>query len=346
MNIQSKNDRIAGVCFCLVLMAMGRADACPICLTFPTRTTADNVIASESIVFARESPDKPFAYRPLEVLKGAEISGDVDLFVNSSARRRLRANPAFRAVLVRRDIDTPWKSLGIADEEFQAVIRRILLFSSQWSEYDDRTYRHDFFLSLFGHKNHAISELAYLEIGRAPYSTIKRLGRTISHESIRPMLRRREYIQWRPLAILLLAQSAKEQDHQLIENAFHDCQRFSLTTNLSAWSTAYIELHKLGAVNAIEKIYLGDARRTEAEIRAVIAALSIHGQYGHIQLRENIARSYGTALQFHPSVAGVIAKDLAAWQKNDYRADILRIVAQSEIMFSTQDSVAIKRYLK
>lgn len=189
-------------------------------------------------------------------------------------------------------------------------------------------------------------ELAYLELGRAPYSAIKKFARSISRDDLRPMLTRREYIQWRSLAILMLSQNADEQDREFIESSFHGCQRFSLTTNLAAWATAYIELNGASAVEEIEEQYLGNANRTEAEVRAVITALSVHGHDGQVGLRHRIAYSYATALAVHPEVAGVIATDLTKWKKWQYRDRIAELVAKANLQFEASELKAIRQYLK
>ena len=98
-----------------------------------------------------------------------------------------------------------------------------------------------------------------------------------------------------------------------VESSFRSCQRFPRRTSLAAWATAYVKLHGPNAVDEIEATRLRDARRTEAEIRAVLTALSAHGRAGHVYLCDHVTKSYGIALQVHPRVAGPIAADLTQW---------------------------------
>ena len=109
------------------------AHACPVCLPMPQTTAADRLINSQIVVFAREDPHKPFSYRTVNVLKGNPATTGVDLFINSSTRRRLSANPTHVAVLCRTDENSPWISLGIADQVYQQVVRRILALSREWN---------------------------------------------------------------------------------------------------------------------------------------------------------------------------------------------------------------------
>lgn len=46
-----------------------------------------------------------------------------------------------------------------------------------------------------------------MELGRAPYSFVKRIARSASRQDFADMLEDRRYLEWRSLAILLLAQS-------------------------------------------------------------------------------------------------------------------------------------------
>ena len=280
----------------------------------PTKTVADHLIESETVVLARENVEKPFTYSVVKVLKGEPPTEPFGLFVDSATRRRLKFHPGEAVVLVRRDMGQNWQRLGIADEKYQNVVERILLFADRWTREGDVQHRLEFFLSLFGHKNRSIFELAYLELGRAPYEKIKQMAEFVSREELLPLLQRREYIEWRPLAILLLAQKADPRDRKLIEETFQSCQEFGATTNLAAWATAYIEIHGEQAIEEIEATYLRASERSAAEIRAVLMALSVHGQSARTQFRDRIVKSYGVALQFHPATAGSIAADLTQWE--------------------------------
>ena len=77
-----------------------------------------------------------------------------------------------------------------------------------WSGPNGSGKRCESFLTLVGHENCVLFELAYLELARAPYRKIERVGRNLSNQDLPSILQRREYIEWRPLAILMLSQSA------------------------------------------------------------------------------------------------------------------------------------------
>ena len=326
------------VVFGLSLVSASRlAEACPICNIYPQKTAADFLIESQYVVFAREDPQRPFSYKAIKILKGDPVTTDINLFVNSTARHLLRARENYVAVVYRTDENSAWRTLGIANENYQQVVRRILAFAPDWNGASGAEKRQEFFLSLFGHADRELFELAYLELGRAPYSTIKRVARLTPKEDLRPLFQQRQYFKWRPLAILMLAQDASEQDQRYIKDSFEDCSRFSLTTNLAAWATAYIELNQDKAIDRIEQEYLSNPSRTAEEIRAVVTALSIHGRQGHTQLRNRIVRSYNIAVRTHPAISQRVAMDIMQWNHSTNRVDVREISAQDKIEFTNRN---------
>ena len=301
--------RFAVLATCFVYVCPPRLDACIFCLSMPQTTAADILIHSEVVVFAREDPDKPFSYQAVEVLKGTLDSTAIDLLVNSSIRRRLKVDKAMVVVLARDKNDQSWRSVGIADEFYQQVVRRILAVAHVWTGPSGAEKRSKFFLEFFGHENRALSELAYLELGRAPYRTIKRFGQFVPREDLMPFLKRKEYIQWRSLAILLLSQSTDAQDRMSIEEHFTDCCEYSLTTDLAAWASAFIELNGASAIERIEREYFAKTDRSDKEVCEIVIALSLHRQYGNPQLRDQIVSSFEVAIRNYPEVVKLIARD-------------------------------------
>jgi hypothetical protein len=289
-------------------------------MPLPQRTLADQLISADAVAFGREAPHVPFSYTAVRVLKGKLPDHHVGLFADSTTRRQLNADEKRVVVLVRSKDE--WKNLGVADEEYQQIVKRILVFASEWKGDDGRQKRLEYFLSLWGHENRTIRELAYLELGKAPYSSIKQFAKSISEEELQPLLTDRNYLEWRSLAILILAQRDDENSRKLISKSFGNCAQFSLTTNLAAWATAYLEVHGSNGVDVVEREYLKNKDRSDKEIRAILTALSIHGQQDNAALRERIVTSYGSALENHPLTAGLIARDLTDWKEWRYRKEI------------------------
>ena len=276
--------------------------ACPVCTPLPRQTVADQLIEAEVVAFGRVDPAQPFSFAAVTVLKGPFADRHVELFADSATRRQLDAHGSWCVLLVKSK--DGWVNLGVADEGHQKVVERILAFAPEWARAGGEKKRLEYFLSLWSHENRAIFEQAYLELGKAPYSAIKKFGARLSHEELQPILTRRDYLEWRALAILLLAQRDDESARRCITEAFENCARFSLTTNLSAWATAYVEIHKAKGVAVIEQEYLKNEKRSEEEIRCVLAALAAHSQQGDFDLRERIIASYGSSV--HPKAADAV----------------------------------------
>jgi hypothetical protein len=318
--------------------------ACQLCFPFPIKSAADHLLENEWVVFARLDSENKFSYVITRELKGYTETKKLDCFADSATRRRLEAYPDNVVIFVRGKDADGWRSLGIADRRYQQVVERIVAHEHIWSGKQGEQKRIEFFMQLFDNEHQAIFELAYLELGNAPYSTIRKVGQVISKERIRSILTRREYIEWRPLAILLLAQSQDERDHQLIEKSFRSCQKFGLSTNLAAWVAAYIEIHGEDAVKEIEATWLNDSNRPETEVRAVLKALSVHGRNGQVHLRDRIVSCYRVALRVHPTVAGPVASDLLQWKRWKFRKQLAHVIKQ-KIKLPAGDAKLIQQYL-
>ena len=322
------------------------AHACAICVPYPIKTAADYLAESETVVLARENPEKPWSYLPIETLKGQTSLSPIDNFLNSATRRMLEIYPD-RGVVLAQDIKdkTKWRSLGFADEQYEKMIREVIERAPTWQlQGASNESRLTFFADYLGHENRNLHELAYLEIGRAPYGQIKQLGAKWPLEQVRALLRDPMYFEWYPLAILVLAHNGDQSDRKYIVGKFSSLERFGLTTNLSAWTTALIEIQKEAAVAEIEEQYFRSSARSREELIAVTAALSEHGSNGHIHLRERIIQSYATLLDYHPEMAGYAAKDLLTWRRWEL-SDRLKKILNTTKSTDPLTAYAIRLYL-
>lgn len=314
--------RVVFVTLCFLAMPH-LGTACTICIGMPEKTAADLLLKNHCVVRARQDADNPFAYSPLEILKGRYDHVEIDLLVDSLTRRRLSIDANCSVLLVQESERAGWRNLGVMSDEFESVVRRILLFASEWQGESGPQKRVEYFLSLFGSEDHSVHELAYLELGRAPYAVIRKLGERVQRSDIGPMLDRAQYLQWRSLAILLLGHSDNLADQQEVTDAFHTAERLRLKTNLAAWATAAIEVRQGAAVDFIADRYFSNPRRSPDELEAVIKAMSLHGAEGHTHLREKIIACYLRLVEVHPRTATRVAKDLSAWNRDDLAAPIL-----------------------
>ena len=334
-----------------VMLCAAEAVACPICVPYPTTTLADVLIESESIVMVREDAERPYVFTPVEVIKGTVDGPDIDTFIDSSSRRRLKQNPDDLAVLVRSTPDGDWRYRTYATTETQDFLHAIVEQSSRWNGPRGSDRRVAFFTEYLTDSNSLIRDQAYLEVGRAPYSTIKTTAEAVPHDQIMAFLANWRLIEWHSLFILMLGQSELPADHALIRSQFERYARFGITTNLSAWTTAYIEINPETGIEDVEELYLATDRRTPEELAEVHRSLSVLGSEGGAvaepriaQRRRRIVESYGILLEHHPTMAGYVAKDLSNWQTRAL-VDQLSSIMESETELDPGSKMAVRYYL-
>ena len=306
--------------FLIVSFPSGKLQACLICVPYPERTLADRLLENDEIIFARELQNSPFVFSQVETLRGGGTTVPIKMFCDSSTRRKLKAIPESVVVLAQKRSEDKWKLVTFADSEYQSFIRAITKNSSDWADVPGNQERVNYFAKHLSSEHPHIQEQAYLEVGRAPYGTIKSLANSISREQIYDFLGNILFIEWHSLYILFLGQSSHPEDHAYIRQQLESNARLEMTTNLSAWLTAYIETNPDTGVADIEAWYFNTPDRSKKELEEVLTSMSVLGSQSPLAdlplfaLREKIVNSYGTLLKNYPEMAGWIAKDLAMWQ--------------------------------
>ena len=329
----------------LLLASIGASQACQICVPYPKQSAADHLLAAQTVVLARENPDKPFSYRATEVLKGTH-QAEIDLFLDSSTRRMLAAYPQRSIALASlRDGDSPgWKRIGTADNVTGPVLREVLASGTTWQQYPRR--RVEYFATFLGHKNPQLRALAHLEVGRAPYNQIRQLGDALSRDEIRSFLSNYRYAEWHPLYILLLAQNPEPEDRATILKSFQSAARFGTTDRLAAWATALIEIQGAEAIEEIERLFFNKTSRSQSEVEEVTRALSVHGTNGTPDRRDRIVSSYRAALAHYPDLTPQIAKDLIAWKRSELSGKIAEYAASRPRNLDFQTTLRLRAYAR
>ncbi len=289
--------------------AIACSDACPLCIALPQQSVADDVINASCVVLARPSTSDPFAYQPIKTLKGSYDGTPIELFINTVTRRTLKTNPQSAMILVQHR-QGHWKEAGLSREGFGAVVERILLIEQEWRGDEGRRKRGEFFAPLLGHSNQRIHELAYVELSKAPYSLVRRLSQAVDYERIAPMIARREYAQWRTLAILIAGNRPSAETRSLIRQSVRTSARFHLTRDLAAWATAYIQLDGRDAIEFFEREYIQRRDRSNAELCEIARALALHAHDGRTELRGAITASFRSLVKHYPEVAKQVPFDL------------------------------------
>ncbi len=337
---------IIGIVLKLGVELAAESAACPICIGFPSRTDADVLLEGHCVMLGRPDPADPFKYAPGAVLKGAYDGSNIDLLVDSTTSRILQIHPQTHVLLVQSIPKGPWQSLGWLNGALEAVVQRVLAAGPSWNGPDAMKQRIEFFLTLVGHQDSRIRELAYLELGRAPYPMVRQLGRVVPREAIEPMLQERRYYEWRGLAILLLAQSDSEVDRQYIRESFQATERFAVVTHLAAWAAAAMEVNADSTLDQIEEKYFGQEDRTPEELNAIFSALSMHGSREDFVLRDRIVVCYERLLERLPELAPQVAADMHAWKRNELSDVLAQVLDQRQAAMDRAGIIQVQRYLR
>jgi hypothetical protein len=337
---------ILGIALSLGIGLAAESVACLICIGFPSRTDADVLLEGHCVMLGRPDPADPFKYAPGTVLKGSYDGSNIDLLVDSTTRRILEVHPKTHVLFVQSKPNGPWQSLGWMNGALESVVHRVLAVGPSWKGPDGMKQRIKFFFMLIEHQDSRIRELAYLELGRAPYPMVRQLGRFISREAIEPMLQERRYYEWRGLAILLLAQSDSESDRQYIRESFQAAERFAMVTHLAAWAAAAMELDPDSTMDQIEEKYLSQAERTPEELKAIFSALSMHGSREGFALRDRIVVCYGKLLERLPELAPQVAEDMRAWKRNELSDAFTHALAHRQGAMDQAGIIKVQRYLR
>lgn len=293
------------------------ANACQICIPMPVMTLADRLLEADALVLAREDPQRPFHYATLEVLKGDPGEAEIDAFLPSVDRRVLAQFPERHMLLARAEPGGAWSALGLAHGDYERVVRRILQHAGSWRPMETgNRERLEEFVPLLGHADTRLHETAYLEIARAPYTEIRRLAKQVPIATVRDMLDQPRYLEWRTLAILMLAQSGRAADRERIRTTLDDKQRLGSTFNLAAWATAYLAIDGTRGVAQIRRWYLGRPDRSREELQEVVQALSVSAG-ADAKLRDAVVAAYRGLLELHPPLAPAVTRDLIAWRRWD-----------------------------
>jgi len=296
----------------------GTAGACQICVPLPERTLADRLLQSDAVVLAREDAARPFHYQPVATLFGKPGEAPIELFLHSQARRVLAADPERAMVLAHNPRDGSWSALGFNTPELERVVKEILARAGQWRprENTNRERLH-WFIPLLGHPDERLHELAYLEIGRAPYAEIRRLAPRIDPGTLHEMLDDPRYLEWQSLAILMLGESSQEQDRRRVRETLAGKARVGSSTNLAAWATALVAVDGSAGIAQLARLYAADPGRGRDELEAVVQALSVHAKAAP-ELRGPVADAYRLMLEHQPAMAPAMVHDLIAWKRWDF----------------------------
>lgn len=314
-----------------LLCALGSAaNACQICLPLPTESLADRILASEHLVLAREHPERPYTLEAIRTLKGSPADASpIDLLLDSSTRRLLALDPDRSVLCGWSPEQREWQRLVLFEEPEASVVREIIVRTGAWRKSPAERVR--YFAGLLGHESTALSDLAHIEVSRAPYTQLLKFADRIPREELHARLGNLRRMEWHALYILFLAQSEDPRDHEFIRGELEDAARYGLSIQTAAWATALIEIDGMAGLQRVRKLYLEKPDRTRKEISAIHAALRVHGDEGKPELRDPIIALYGELLKTHPFIAAALVVDLTRWKRFDHVEKLTGLIGNAPL---------------
>ena len=190
-----------------------------------------------------------------------------------------------------------------------------------------------------------VAEIAYGELAKAPYSTMRSLKSHVDAAALRqwvadPRLARRQ-----SLYTLLLGIAGDATDIARIDERLDAAWKAKDATNLGPMLAADLELRGPSRLAWIDTKYMGDRDRTTRELQAVLLALSVQGTANATVPRERVIESYRTFIDGHKALAGFVAQDLAAWNYWDAGPEYAALL-RSDLAQHPASRYAMLNYLK
>jgi hypothetical protein len=190
-----------------------------------------------------------------------------------------------------------------------------------------------------------VAEIAYGELARAPYSTLRSLKgrldmRALRHWTEDPQLAKRQ-----SLYTLLLGIGGDASDAARIEQRLGAAWKAKDATNLGPMLAASLELRGPSRMEWIDAKYMRDTDRTKPELDAVLLALSVQGGANAAIPRDRVIQSYRTFIDVHKDLAGFVAQDLAAWSYWDAGPAYIALL-RSDVVQNAASRYAMVNYLR
>ncbi|MDQ2093744.1 hypothetical protein [Rhodalgimonas zhirmunskyi] len=304
-------NKLAGwiVSAALCLGSAQPAMACAFHTYTPDPTLVDALLATEQVVIARRDPSDPGRYVPVETLMGPEVS-EITIATGAGMRPRLAAPPGAMLLLLRDEAYGPWIEAEVLDQEFRAVIQRVLARQSAWM-YENDDDRLPYFAGLVNADSPAIRRLALLELDRAPYSDLRAL-RLAGVATLKQDLESGEEA-LRPICILLAGLSGEPGFVPYLNAGLNVALRDG-TPYAGAYATALIELEGAPAAHRIIRD-LRDARLPVAAREKLLEALAIHYKSAPGEMRGLIAREVASSLRATPELGEAAARQFGFFRR-------------------------------
>ena len=297
--------------------------ACGICIEKPEKTISDRLLNADTVVIALEDREQPYSFTAVSYLVGAAHDAPIPYLVDSATGKRLDRNPADGVLMLRKG--DAWTRAGYANAEWQRTAAQVLEHRALW-QYDPKA-RFTFFEALLHDSDPFLHHLAIDELSRASYDLIRGMAQPIEGAVARQSLTDRTKIPWQSFYILMLGLSDRDEDHALVRERISRVTGFGNTDQLEAWATALVEIDGTEGIKQLVNNWLAAPHRSPQELRAIVAAVTVHAKHGDPSLREPVLSVLATLAQTRSDVVGTVA--VAFERIGDFsRAETIRNAVQ------------------
>ncbi len=273
-----------------LLASAPKSEACQVCVPFPGESLADRILAAEHLVLARENPDQPFTLQAIRTIRqGDPVPPPLELFLDSSTRRQLSLDEDLSILCEWSPGTGKWRRLALNSRSLAPVVEAILQNREAWEV--DPAARVDYFAGYLAHEASVLSDLARIEVYRAPYDQLIRYADRIPREVLLERLANPRLMEWHGLDILFLARTGIPEDQELIREKVENDARWPVASQRTAWAIALIEIDGMAGIERISQLYLNGPDRSPEDIAAIREAFRIHAEHGRPELRDPIANA-------------------------------------------------------
>jgi hypothetical protein len=296
----------------LFLFASFPATACPLCLGAFRSSVAQQLVDLQHAVLAQPSADGR-SYRVVAVIKGEQPAGGI------IAAEAIQLDDVVAAtttlLLVRDDEWSMWVGVGAVSVEHASWLGQIAAGKrSSEMNADEWRARVALMVPYLENREPLVAEIAYGELAAAPYATLVAAKPRLAASAIRSWLADPRLTARQPLYLLLLGIAGDERDAAALERRLETSWMAGDAMMLASMIAADLQLRGPSRVAWVDAKYMGNRLRSSRELEATLLALSVLGNANDAIPRERVIQSYRLFMQEHKELAGLVARDLAAWQ--------------------------------
>jgi len=289
--------------------------------------------------------DRGARLKVVEVIQGDfPLGGTIDLaWVDPVDVGAARSKPL---LLIRARNWQSWASLGAIGTEHAGWLRELAASKPTANMTDAEWQEHlVFVLPYLENAEPLLAGIAYGELARAPYSSLRSLKANLDVRALRQWAADPQLAKRQSLYTLLLGIAGDTSDAARIEQRLDAAWKAKDATNLGPMLAADLELRGPSRMAWIDAKYMRDRDRTNRELQAVLLALSVQGTANATIPRERVIESYRVFIDVHKPLAGFVAQDLATWNYWDAASEYAALL-RSDLAQHPASRYAMLSYLR